>query len=43
LHPGGVNTAFADAHVTFVVNDIALSIWQALSTMNGQEVIGEQY
>ena len=43
LHPGGVNAAFADAHVTFFVNDIALSTWQALSTMNGQEVVSEQY
>jgi hypothetical protein len=33
---------FADSHVTFISNDIALLPWQALSTMNGQEVTGDQ-
>ncbi|MEX0642867.1 MAG: DUF1559 domain-containing protein [Pirellulales bacterium] len=38
FHVGGVNAAYADAHVTFVNNDIALDAWKALSTMNGQEI-----
>jgi prepilin-type N-terminal cleavage/methylation domain-containing protein/prepilin-type processing-associated H-X9-DG protein len=42
FHPGGVNAAFSDAHVIFVSNDIASDPWKWLSTMNGQEVVGEQ-
>jgi prepilin-type N-terminal cleavage/methylation domain-containing protein/prepilin-type processing-associated H-X9-DG protein len=42
FHPGGVNAAFADSHVTFINNDIALATWQAMSTMNGQEVVTDQ-
>jgi prepilin-type N-terminal cleavage/methylation domain-containing protein len=42
FHPGGVNAASADAHVTFVNNDVSLAYWQAISTMNGQEVVSEQ-
>jgi prepilin-type processing-associated H-X9-DG protein/prepilin-type N-terminal cleavage/methylation domain-containing protein len=37
-HPGGVNAAYADGHVIFVNNDIALDTWKAISTMNGQEI-----
>jgi prepilin-type N-terminal cleavage/methylation domain-containing protein/prepilin-type processing-associated H-X9-DG protein len=38
-HPGGVNVGMADASVTFVSDDIALSVWQAMSTMNGSETV----
>ena len=43
-HPGGVNTSFCDGSVRFIKNSIALSVWQALSTMNRGEVISsDQY
>jgi prepilin-type N-terminal cleavage/methylation domain-containing protein/prepilin-type processing-associated H-X9-DG protein len=39
-HPGGVNALFCDGSVQFINNSITLETWQALSTMNGSEVIG---
>ncbi|MDX1963424.1 MAG: DUF1559 domain-containing protein [Pirellulales bacterium] len=36
-HPGGVNTARADASVEFVSEDINLAAWQALCTRAGNE------
>ncbi|MBN2292520.1 MAG: DUF1559 domain-containing protein [Pirellulales bacterium] len=38
-HPGGVNTAMADGSVRFVVDDVALDVWQALGSINGGEVV----
>jgi len=38
-HPGGVNALFADGHVTFIKDSIALSSWQSLATRAGGEVI----
>jgi prepilin-type N-terminal cleavage/methylation domain-containing protein/prepilin-type processing-associated H-X9-DG protein len=38
-HPGGVNAAFCDGHVTFVPNTIAIGVWRALSTSRGGEVV----
>ena len=35
-HPGGVNVAFGDGHVTFVSQDISYHVWQALMTPNGK-------
>jgi prepilin-type N-terminal cleavage/methylation domain-containing protein/prepilin-type processing-associated H-X9-DG protein len=40
-HPGGVNASFCDGSVTFISNGINLSVWQALSTMNSGDIIGE--
>jgi prepilin-type processing-associated H-X9-DG protein len=40
-HPGGVNAALCDGSVRFVVNDVDLTVWQAASTINGGEAIGE--
>jgi prepilin-type N-terminal cleavage/methylation domain-containing protein/prepilin-type processing-associated H-X9-DG protein len=40
-HTGGVNAALCDGSVRFVSDDIFLDAWQALGTMNGQEV-GEE-
>ncbi|MEX2169196.1 MAG: DUF1559 domain-containing protein [Pirellulales bacterium] len=37
FHPGGVNVAFGDCHVTFIADDVSLAYWQAIGTMNGQE------
>jgi len=43
-HPGGVNVLFCDGSVRFIKDSIALTVWQALSTMNGGEVISsDQY
>ena len=41
-HPGGVNVVFADGHVDFYSDSVDLHLWQALSTIAGGEVIGEQ-
>jgi prepilin-type processing-associated H-X9-DG protein len=40
-HPGGVNVIMADSSLHFVSDDIALTTWRALGTMNGSEVIGD--
>lgn len=40
-HPGGVNVSFCDGSVDFFNNDVALSAWQAMGTMNGGEVVTE--
>jgi prepilin-type N-terminal cleavage/methylation domain-containing protein/prepilin-type processing-associated H-X9-DG protein len=41
LHPSGVNTLFADGHVTLTKSSIALSVWRALGTRNGGEAVSE--
>ncbi len=41
-HPGGVNVVFADGHVGFYSDSVDLELWQALSTIAGSEVIGQQ-
>jgi len=38
-HGRGVHVAYADGHVQFVRDAIALSIWRALSTRAGHEVV----
>jgi len=38
-HPSGANVLFADGHVTFVKDSIALPAWRALGTRNGGEVV----
>jgi len=34
-----VNTAFADGSVHFISNTVGLSVWQALGTSQGGEVL----
>jgi prepilin-type processing-associated H-X9-DG protein len=41
-HPGGVNAVLCDGAVRFVNDGIALDVWQALGTMNGEEVGDEE-
>ncbi|QDU11379.1 DUF1559 domain-containing protein [Gimesia aquarii] len=41
LHTGGVHVGLADGSARFVSENIDLSLWQALSTRRGNEVIGE--
>lgn len=36
-HRGGVNVAYADAHVAFTINEISANIWRALGSRNGGE------
>ncbi len=40
-HTGGVQVLFCDGHVQFVNNSVDLTIWHALGSRNGSEVIGE--
>jgi prepilin-type N-terminal cleavage/methylation domain-containing protein/prepilin-type processing-associated H-X9-DG protein len=40
-HPGGVNTLFADGHVRFVRESVAVEVWQGLGTRSGKEVISD--
>jgi prepilin-type N-terminal cleavage/methylation domain-containing protein/prepilin-type processing-associated H-X9-DG protein len=42
-HPGGVNASMCDGSVRFFTNDINLTTWQALGTMNGGESISGSY
>ena len=39
LHPGGVNALFADGHVAFARDTIAPTVWLAISTRAGGEVV----
>jgi prepilin-type processing-associated H-X9-DG protein len=39
-HTGGVNVALCDGSTQFIANSIAWSVWQALGTSNGGEVVG---
>jgi prepilin-type processing-associated H-X9-DG protein/prepilin-type N-terminal cleavage/methylation domain-containing protein len=38
-HPSGANVLFADGHVTFMKDSIALPTWRALGTRDGGEVV----
>ncbi len=38
-HPGGAQFVFADGHVKFLSDDVELSVYQSLSTINGKEVV----
>lgn len=40
-HPGGVNLLLGDGSVRFAKETISLSVWQALGTVSGGEVIGQ--
>jgi prepilin-type processing-associated H-X9-DG protein len=39
-HPGGVNTVFGDGSIHFIADSIDISVWQAVGSMSGNEVIG---
>ncbi len=38
-HPGGCNVLFGDGSITFISEEIAQSLWWALATRNGGEMI----
>mgnify|MGYP000951482198 CR=1 FL=1 len=42
-HTGGVNAALCDGSVRFISNTISLQTWQALSTMDGGEVLNGEF
>ena len=39
MHSSGANVLFADGHVAFMKDTIALQTWQALGTRNGGEAV----
>jgi prepilin-type N-terminal cleavage/methylation domain-containing protein/prepilin-type processing-associated H-X9-DG protein len=41
-HPGGVNVVFVDGHVSFYGDVVDLSMWQALATIAGNELVQGQ-
>jgi len=41
-HPGGVNAANCDGSIRFMANDIAFNVWQAMGSMNGEEVVSAE-
>ena len=43
LHPGGVNFVFADGHVAFLKSTMTYTIFRALATIAGVEVISGDY
>ena len=43
LHPGGVNFLFADGHVAFLKTTMTYTIFRALATCAGGEVIPGDY
>jgi prepilin-type processing-associated H-X9-DG protein len=42
-HTNGVNVSLCDGSVRFVPNSISLTIWRAMGTCNGGEVLGDDY
>ena len=41
-HPGGVNAVFVDGHVEFKSENVDLSLWQSLASINGGEIISAE-
>ena len=39
-HPNGVNVAMCDGSVQFITSTIGIAVWQAMSTTQGNEIIG---
>lgn len=42
-HPGGVHSLFADGHVRFVTDSIAIKTWRALGTRSGGEIVSGEF
>jgi prepilin-type N-terminal cleavage/methylation domain-containing protein/prepilin-type processing-associated H-X9-DG protein len=40
-HPGGVQAVYGDGHVGFIPNNISATVWSALSTTSGGEVVND--
>jgi prepilin-type N-terminal cleavage/methylation domain-containing protein/prepilin-type processing-associated H-X9-DG protein len=41
-HPGGIQAAYCDGHVSFVSNTIDYVVWQALGSSQGGEAVSDQ-
>jgi prepilin-type N-terminal cleavage/methylation domain-containing protein/prepilin-type processing-associated H-X9-DG protein len=41
-HPGGVNTAFADASVRFITDDVETDVWRAQGTRAFDDIVNSQ-
>lgn len=41
FHPGGINVLYCDGSVHFITDSVELDFFQALATVNGEEVINE--
>jgi prepilin-type N-terminal cleavage/methylation domain-containing protein/prepilin-type processing-associated H-X9-DG protein len=42
-HLGGVNVAFADGHVSFIADNIDLTIWRAMATYASGDIVSGSY
>ncbi len=42
-HSGGAQSVFADGHARFIASGIEISVWRALGSRNGREMIGSEY
>jgi prepilin-type processing-associated H-X9-DG protein len=42
-HSGGVNLVLADGSVQFITSDVSVTLWQALGSRNGNEVVTNDY
>ncbi len=40
-HPGGVQVLFADGHVKFVRDEVNISVWRAIGSPSGGEVVAD--
>lgn len=38
-HPGTVNLAFGDGHISTISDDVDLEVWRAVGSRNGEEVV----
>ena len=41
-HPGGVNLAMADGHVSFYRDEVDIDVWRAIATIAGEEALPEE-
>jgi prepilin-type processing-associated H-X9-DG protein len=39
MHPGGVNVLMGDGSIRFATDSIQTSVWRALGTCNGGEIV----
>jgi prepilin-type processing-associated H-X9-DG protein len=39
LHSGGANVVFVDGHVSFIRQEMDLSVWHAIGSMDGNEIV----
>jgi prepilin-type N-terminal cleavage/methylation domain-containing protein/prepilin-type processing-associated H-X9-DG protein len=40
-HPGGINAAYCDGHITFISDTINIGVWRALGTSRGGEAVDD--